>query len=963
MSRENREDSQASPEYWASLESRQAVSEVSSEFRFGALEPPSDVTRRSVLKLLGASAALAGTTACRPVENIVPYVDYPEGMIPGIPQRYATTLVRGIEAHGVVVESHEGRPTKIEGNELHPNSLGSASAQMQSTILELYDPDRQVGFLHGEESASRDDFLSAWGSIASGLSSDGSGLAVLAEGSSSPTFAALAASFRARYPAARWVHWDAIGDANALTAVEGHRSVLHLDRARVVLALDCDLLHSESGALRNARGWSGLRANPAESMNRLYAVESTVTVTGATADHRIPLQSRRIGDFLGALGLELGVPGAVAGQLSEELLKSVRVIAADLKASGAESLVAVGRNQPPSVHALALEVNRLLGSVGTTVTYHAGADLGWGADSDLVDLVQAMGSGEVGTLVVMGGNPVHTAPGELEFATALEAVENSIHLGSYRDETSRRCDWHLPLAHALESWGDARDAGGTVSVVQPLIEPLHGGVSALELTGLLSSGAWRAGAEWVREHWSAEFGADDSSWNQILHDGVLVGSELPAVEPPALEAPLEVESIDAEGLELVWLASSTVWDGRFANSAWLQEAPDPLSKLSWDNAALVAPKTAEKLVLATQDALTLKRGGREVTLSVVVLPGQAENSIAVDLGYGRAAAGRIGNGVGVNISPLRKAGNAGFAGGLEAVQVAGTNKLVFSQEEWDLHDRPLVREADQEEFLHHPEFAQEPDAELVFHELFPRHEYTEGPQWGMTIDLNACTGCMACVTACQSENNIPVVGKNEIDRGREMLWLRVDRYFKGDPGNPSVVFQPVPCMHCENAPCEQVCPVEATVHNPEGLNLMVYNRCIGTRYCSNNCPYKVRRFNFYNFTKDTPELTKMAMNPAVTVRSRGVMEKCTYCIQRIAVGKHSAKSEGRALADGEIRTACQQTCPTQAIAFGDLLAEDSEVARNKRSPRNYTLLAELANFPRTTYLARIRNPNPAWEQA
>jgi molybdopterin-containing oxidoreductase family iron-sulfur binding subunit len=701
-------------------------------------------------------------------------------------------------------------------------------------------------------------------------------------------------------------------------------------------------------------------------MNRLYSVESSLSVTGASADHRIRLQSRQIKAFLNEVARSVGV--AAAGEsvgLEPRHLEQARVVGADLKAAGSTALIAVGRRQPPAVHALALDISRALGALGETVTYHPATDVAWGSDADLAGLVEAMAAGSISTLVMLGGNPVYAAPGALDFAVALDSVATSIHLGSYLDETSARCTWHLPQAHFLEAWGDARAVDGTPSIIQPLIAPLHGGLSEVEVVGFLAGNSWSPGLELVQQTWKSRFGVDTEGWNQVLHDGLLASGVLPAADPAAaVEGALftGAESTE-EGYELVWLPSSTVWDGRYANNAWLQEAPDPMSKLSWDNAALIDAETARELEVETEDAVTLSRDGREVTLPVIVLPGQARGSIAVELGYGRSAAGRVGNGVGVDINPLRGVGDAGFVGGISVVKAVATNDLVFTQEEWSLNERPLVRRAAREEYLRHPDFAQEPDAELDFVELYPRHDYSEGPQWGMAIDLNACTGCMACVTACQSENNIPVVGKKEIDRGREMLWLRVDRYFEGDPKEPEVVFQPVPCMHCENAPCEQVCPVAATVHNPDGLNLMVYNRCIGTRYCSNNCPYKVRRFNFYNFTRDTPELTKMAMNPDVTVRSRGVMEKCTYCIQRITEGKRRAKREGRELVDGDVVTACQQTCPTEAISFGDIRSEGSEVSRHKADSRNYTILAELANFPRTTYLARIRNPNPAWEEA
>ncbi len=958
--------------YWTSLEDRRWRAEglpspaAEREFAPGALDPPSEVSRRSVLKLMGASAALAGVgVSCRPVEHIVPYVEAPEGIIPGIPQRYATTLTRGQEAIGVLVEVHEGRPNKVEGNALHPGSLGAASAQVQASVLDLYDPDRAVGFRHQGERSDREAFAAAWSAVRDQLPADGQGLAVLAEGHCSPTLTELERRFASAYPAARWVTWDAVGDGNALDGLGGHRVVHHLEAARVVATFDCDLLHAESGGLAHAREWSATRSALDDSMSRLYAIESCLTPTGAVADHRLPVSSGRIGTLLAALARELGVEASALGAPTDEESGRMRRLADDLRRAGAAALVAVGRSQPPAVHALAYAVNQALGSVGTTLSVHPATDVAWGRDEELAGLVEAMKTGEVQVLVVLGGNPVYGAPGSLGFAEALAGLPDSVHLGACFDETSAICGWHVPQTHAFEAWGDARALDGRASVVQPLIEPLHGGVSTIELLGLMLDGAWSDGLEVVRSHWEQALGIDAAGWNRVLHDGVWDDEGLAVLDPSAVGVDLEVIAAPAAGLELTWRPSATTWDGRYANNAWLQEAPDPISKLSWDNAALVSPGLAERLDLQTQDRITLRREGVEVVLPVVVLPGQAEESIAVELGFGRRHVGRVGDGVGIDINPLRSLGPNAFVGGVEVEKVAAgaDSKLVFSQEHWNLEGRPLIRAADLEEYRQHPDFAQEVDAELEFVELYPRFDYSEGPQWGMTIDLNACTGCMACVTACQSENNIPVVGKEQIDRGREMLWLRVDRYFAGEPANPRVEFQPVPCMHCENAPCEQVCPVAATVHNPAGLNLMVYNRCIGTRYCSNNCPYKVRRFNFFNFTKDTPELTKMAMNPDVTVRSRGVMEKCTYCIQRISEAEQTARRDGRDLADGDVVTACQQTCPTQAITFGDLRLEGSQVAQLKESPRNYTILTELANFPRTSYLAPIRNPNPDWEEA
>ena len=592
------------------------------------------------------------------------------------------------------------------------------------------------------------------------------------------------------------------------------------------------------------------------------------------------------------------------------------------------------------------------------------------------------------------------------FASAMAKVPQSIALGHAVDETSVKATWHIPRAHYLESWGDARAVGGILSIVQPLILPLFGGRSDVEVLGLMAGGQDRPGYDVVQETWKpilgeAEF---DRKWNRVLHDGLLAGSELPEVDPGLTGAPLTELARAISGgagtgssgqpaagssgtLEIVFLPSPSVHDGRFANDGWLQELPDPLTKLTWDNPALVSPKTAEALGLANEDVIRVDHGGRSLELPVWLLPGMADGVVALTLGYGRSHAGRIGSGVGVDTFPIRTSQAAGFDSGARLTRLGRKSPLSATQEHGSMEGRPVVRESTLSELRSRPaagaaeaegahaesapqvpEGAGASGAHGVFEEephhfsLWKEHAYDQGHQWGMTIDLNSCIGCNACMVACQSENNVPVVGKVQVAKGREMHWIRVDRYFAGDPsGNPEMVFQPVPCMHCEDAPCEQVCPVAATVHDREGLNVMVYNRCIGTRYCSNNCPYKVRRFNFFNFTKDTPDILKLAMNPDVTVRARGVMEKCTYCTQRINRVKVDARLAGRDLRDGDVKTACQQACPASAIEFGDIRDQSSRVAKAKADPRNYALLEELNTKPRTTYLAKVRNPNPGLE--
>ncbi len=979
-------------EHWRSLEQLAGTPEARAfeerEFPVGASELPEGIDRRSLVQLLGASLALAGLTGCRrPVENIVPFVEPPENVVPGVPKHYATTMPFGTGGYGLLVESHEGRPTKIEGNERHPATAGAASAQMQAAILGLYDPDRSEHPLQKSAGSSPQkktwaDFVADWKSREGRyLASGGAGLAVLAPASSSPTLFRLAAALRQRFPNLRWATWEPVSDENALTAaaVVAGRPLLpayDLGAARVILSLDADLLLSESDAVRHGRGFvAGRRlASEKEEMNRLWVVESAYTTTGAMADHRLALPSSRIGAFALALGRALGAPvlpeAAGAGALPGVDPRWIAALAEDLRANAGRGLVVAGRDQPPAVHALALANNAALGNVGTTVLLREPVDVMPPSTRSLAALAQAIRGGAVSTLVVLGGNPVYDAPADLRLD--LKKVRNVVHLGLAVDETAEHAHWHLPGTHFLEAWGDCRSSDGTASVVQPLIAPLFSGHSAVELLGLLASGEDRPGYDLVRETWQALLPAGatpaafDDAFNKVLHDGLLAGSAVPPVAVSAAAVPgpalAQLARPAASGMEVVFRASPALHDGRFANIGWLQELPDAVTKITWGNAALLAPKTAERLGLTNEDGVRLKVGNAEVELPVWIVPGQAEDTVVVHLGYGRRAAGRVGTGVGTDVYPLRTSAAPGFVGGATLAASGERHRIAQTQDHGTMEGRPVVREASLAKWRHEPHFAAEMVEIPKSGPLWEQHRYDKGPQWGMAIDLNSCIGCNACVVACQSENNVPVVGHEQVRRGREMHWLRVDRYFSGPPNDPErspeMVFQPMPCQQCENAPCEQVCPVAATVHTEDGLNAMVYNRCIGTRYCSNNCPYKVRRFNFFNYTKDTPELVKMAANPEVTVRTRGVMEKCTYCVQRIQSARIDAKMAERPLADGDVRTACQQTCPTQAITFGDIRDPESLVNERKQSSRDYVLLAELGNKPRTSYLARIRNPHP-----
>jgi molybdopterin-containing oxidoreductase family iron-sulfur binding subunit len=868
-------------------------------------------------------------------------------------------------------------------------------------MLGLYDPDRSQSTTLKGAAKSWNDFVTAWGELAKAHETDGgAGLAILSESFASPTLARLASEIRARYPRAQWATYDAVGDENRLAGLRAATGrdldvMLRLDQASVILALDADPFLSDREMIRHTRGFAaGRRAGASGgAMNRLYAVEGVYSLTGATADHRLRLQSRQIGRFVAALAARLGVPGSESpGTVTIQGVdpRWIDAVAKDLQENRGKSLVVAGERQPAAIHAAVCALNSHLGNTGTTVRYYETKDAALPSMSSLAQLVSAMSAGTVQTLVVVGGNPVFDAPADLDFAAALAKVPHLIALGHNVDETSAKAEWHIPRAHYLESWGDARAVGGTLSVVQPLILPLFGGHTVVEVLGLIAAGKNRPGYEIVQETWKPILGeADfDTKWNRVLHDGLLAGSELSEVSPNLTATPLadlaRVSAAEsATDLEIAFVPSPNVHDGRFANNGWLQELPDPLTKITWDNPALVSPKTAESLGVASEDVVRLEYGGRSLELPAWIVPGMADGVVALTLGYGRQRAGRVGSGVGFDTFTLRSSKAPGFDSGLKITKAGRRYSLSATQDHGSMEGRPIVRESTLAEHRSRQtsprsEAERRPASDVgeapraggprvlgVFQgdsehfSLWKEHTYEQGHQWGMTIDLNACTGCNACMVACQSENNVPIVGKDQISRHREMHWLRVDRYFSGEPsGNPEVVFQPVPCMQCEQAPCEQVCPVAATVHDREGLNVMVYNRCIGTRYCSNNCPYKVRHFNFYNLTKDTPDVLKLAMNPDVTVRARGVMEKCTYCVQRINRAKLDAKLAGRDLRDGDIKTACQQGCPASAIEFGDIRDSSSAVAKAKADSRNYALLDELNTRPRTTYLAKLRNPNP-----
>lgn len=972
--------------YWRSLNQLANTPEyrefLQREFPEGASEMKDGVTRRTFLSLMGASIAMAGLAGCRkPVERILPYVTAPENVIPGVPKHYATTMPLGNSSYGVLVESHEGRPTKIEGNELHPSTLGASNSWIQASILGLYDPDRSQNVINNMSRSDWSSFVAAWRArLEDFKQTGGEGLAVISEAFGSPTLARLAAKFRNEFPNATWVAYEPVSDENIYRGIElatGNRlqSMYDYGRADVILSLDSDFLRTESEQVTAVKGFANGRRIESEkdSMNRLYVAEGAYSLTGSVADHRLRVRTSEVPAFCAALVLELekqgiSVPGATnLSSFSNHSFdqKWLRVAASDLIDSRGRSLVVAGSRQPAEVHALVTAINDALGNTGSTISYRSLEDSEPPDSEAFAGLVGRMKDGEINDLVILGGNPIYNAPADLNFRNALDKVENSVHLSLYQDETSREVNWHIPQTHYLETWGDARAADGTLSVVQPLIAPLFAGKSIYEVAQFITTGEDLRGYDVVRETWAARFGSAnfEKAWGRVLHDGLLKDSQSQPAQISVRsngvnQAISTLSPADSDGMELVFKLSPLVHDGRFANNGWLQETPAPITKLTWDNAALMSYSTAREHNLENGDMISLSVDGRSLELPIWIVPGQVDNSIVVELGYGRSRAGRVGNGAGFDAYRLRTVEALSYATGVQITKLNRKYELASAQDHGSMEGRPLIREATLEEYRNDPNFAPEMVEHPPAKSLWEEHSYEEGYQWGMAVDLTTCVGCGACSVACQSENNIPIVGKQQVINGREMHWIRIDRYFSGDLDEPEIAHQPVTCQHCENAPCEQVCPVAATVHDSEGLNLMVYNRCIGTRYCSNNCPYKVRRFNFFNYTKDMPEIIQMAMNPDVTVRFRGVMEKCTFCIQRISSAKIDAKLENRQIRDGEVKAACQQACPADAIAFGNINDPDSKVRKIKEQNRNYTMLSELNVQTRLTYLARIRNPHP-----
>jgi MoCo/4Fe-4S cofactor protein with predicted Tat translocation signal len=1003
--------SKSGPQYWRTIEELAEDPHFEDllhrEFPRQASEWDDGVDRRDFLKLMAASLAFAGLSGCKANEqtHIVPYVKQPDGMVLGKPLFFATAMPFGADAIGILVESHEGRPTKIEGNPDHPASLGATDAITQASVLNLYDPDRAQTVTFAGEIRTWSAFLDAAQTMAAELKAvNGAGFRILTGTVASPSVAEQLQYLLKLYPQAKWHQWEPAGSDGAR---EGSKlafgryvnTVYRPEKAEVILSLDSDFLASGPGHIRCMKEFYRRRkldeSAVGSEMNRLYVVEPTPSVTGSSADHRLPLRFLEVEQFARALAAKLGLGGS--GTLSSAAEKWLDVVVKDLQRNHGRSLVVAGEQQPAEVHALAHAINAALGNVGNAVYYTEPVEANPVNNLEsLRDLCADIEAGKVTTLLILGSNPVYDAPHDFDFTSKLRKVPHTIHLSSHFDETSEYCLWHVAESHYLETWGDARSFDGTVSVIQPLIAPLYRTHSAHEVLAAFSDKPGLSGYDAVRNRLKAANpnGDFEKLWRKTLNDGVVANTayaplnvtpKFNAASLPPLSAP------NAGEMEFLFRPDPTVHDGRFANNGWLQELPKPVTKLVWDNAALIGPNTSWNLGVThtvaarggehgqiVSTVIDIALSNSKVTAAGWIVPGQAEGVVVLPLGYGRKRAGYTGSNKGFNAYAVRTSNALWRAtAGSESVKKTGEEySLACTQYHFNMEGRKILSTGTLEEYKKNPGFAHEGDeTPPKTLSLYKEFNYP-GYAWGMAIDLNNCNGCNACVVACVAENNTPVVGKDQVLRGREMHWIRIDRYYNANTGtqdprtndndalaNPETFFQPVPCMQCENAPCEQVCPVGATAHSEEGLNDMVYNRCIGTRYCSNNCPYKVRRFNFLRFQDwETPQF-KLMRNPEVTVRSRGVMEKCTYCVQRINNGRIEAEKQNRPIRDGEIVTACQASCPSEAIIFGNANDPNSRVAKLKAQQRNYNVLGELNTRPRTTYLAAVRNPNPEMEQA
>ena len=988
--------------YWRSIAEKEGSPSLRAaaarEFPAGASELP-EPNRRGFMQLLGSSAALTGMAAChQPQQQAVPFVRRPPEVTPGLSLHFATGYSLEGFSTGLLVESHEGRPTKVEGNPEHRDSLGASRAFEQALLLGLYDDDRAKQISYKGEPIAWRRFLAEVALLASKHAADGGArLRFLSDPTASPLLGELRTRLLAKFPNARFVSYSPVacdGSADGLAAAFGRAVEARHDltRASVILSLDSDLLGDGPEQLRLARQFAAQRV-PGPGMNRLYVVEPTLSVTGMSADHRIRMRAGDVAPFAQALAAELGGRGGFsqlaslggAGPAASGVdARLVRAVAADLAKNRGRSLVVAGRRQPAAVHALAAALNAALDNVGVTVSYAAPLLLDARAGAaPIARLAQEIAANQVDTLVITARNPVYTAPADLKLDRLLSRVPTTIYHALYQDETSPACGFFIPAAHPFESWGDGRATDGTITITQPLIAPLWGGVTDIEVLAAFLGEGDRGAHRVLRDSWQAKLGSVpgatggdyDQIWEKWLADGLIVGTETSPLGDLSLDfgaVGRELSAFNAAaprgaGFELVFAPDYKVFDGRFANASWLQELPDPVTKVTWDNAALMSPATAKALGVEVErdgdklSIVAIEYRDRRIQAPALIVPGHADECITLPLGYGREGSEQVGRGVGFNAGALRTSEAPWFDRGAQVSLATGMHLFGITQNHWSDEGRDPAMEVALTDFQneHSPFHERIEERRGSLPTIHAPVDYSKQQyKWAMAIDLGKCTGCSACVVACQAENNIPVVGPEQVVKGREMQWLRIDRYYSGDIADPEVVIQPVACMHCETAPCEYVCPTNATVHSDEGLNEMVYNRCIGTRYCSNNCPYKVRRFNFLDYTSETPAVRRLGMNPEVTVRSRGIMEKCTYCVQRIEKKRIDTRIEGRAIQDGELLTACQQGCPSGAIVFGNLNDPQSRVTKLHADARRYDLLHELGTRPRTAYLARVRNPNP-----
>lgn len=967
------------------------------------------MSRRNFLKLTGASAALAGVglTACRrPEAYLVPFTHSAEWTVPGKFLYYATTMPTPLGCIPLIATTFEGRPTKMEGNPLHPISNGSTDTFAQASILDLYDPHRAKAIKRDGKEVKREVFDAYLADLRQkALSTQGEGLAFVAESVHSPTRNRLRDALMKELPKMKWVEYEPLSRQNYYQACDvafgpGVRPFYHFKKADLIIALDSDFLNPVERGIGFATDFY-VRRNPEQSMNRLYAVENHYTLTGGIADHRLRVKSSQIGVFTAVLGLHIAkrINNSSLESLTTTYLKNhptadvpkwdewIKVLTDDLISAQGKSLLLTGPGQSEAVQILVFGINAALGNLGNTIEVVV---LGK-PSAPFEELVPALKEGSIKQLFLFQTNLVYTAPQGNELAKLIAAVPDSFHLTLNEDETSKVCHWTVPAAHYLESWGDTRSFDGTLCAIQPMVLPLWNGVTELEILNALQGKLAPEGPALIRETFNTlSKDTTEQAWHQYLHNGFLENSAVPIIKPTWNEAAARSvvaaemsEPIGQSEFELVFLPSSSVYDGRYSGNAWLQETPDFITKLTWDNALLMSPTDAKRLNLSDGDMVSLNDGINKVNIAVLVAPGHADGSVSAALGYGRKGLSHVIDNVGFNVYPLRKNGTLNYVQGISITPLRGKKyDFAITQEHRNMEGRDLVREGTIAHYEKNPSFAQKMgmDGHIPPNiSLYKNPPYTAQEQWGMSIDLNTCIGCNACLLACQAENNVPVVGKDQVRRGRDMAWIRIDRWFASldnSEEEPEMLAQAILCQHCENAPCETVCPVNATVHSEEGLNLMAYNRCIGTRYCANNCPWKVRRFNFFDYNerpldqlyygpmahKGMADSLKMSKNPNVTVRMRGVMEKCTFCIQRIEEAKigrlvKAGGSDSRQVAIAPFKTACQQACPSESIVFGNIADPHSEVSRRKASPRDYTMLKYLNTKPRVTYLARIKNPN------